>query len=52
LKPTAAVPAGAPRVTPGIQVQPYRQPLPVAPLGFWGKVRRVLFGAAEREAGA
>jgi putative secretion ATPase (PEP-CTERM system associated) len=49
---TVASSTVAPRVTPGIQVQPYRPPIAGAPLGFWGRVRRVLFGATEREAGA
>jgi len=35
-----------------VQVEPYRPPAAMRHLGLWGRVRRVLFGVTEPEAGA
>jgi putative secretion ATPase (PEP-CTERM system associated) len=41
-----------PLVPPQIQVQPFRAPVRVQPVGFWSRVRRAFFGVTEPEAGA
>jgi hypothetical protein len=35
-----------------VQVQPYRPPVRIQHVGLWSRVRRVLFGVTEPEAGA
>jgi hypothetical protein len=53
--PRTIVPAAAPLRSPAgertIRVQSFQQPLPAPRAGFWERLRRVLFGQPETEAG-
>jgi hypothetical protein len=48
----SATPVTRPLVPPQIQVQPFRAPVRIQPVGFWSRVRRAFFGVTEPEAGA